>query len=221
MSQPDQGGINSGIFALNDRQCPDTATIAVTGMGRSGTTMIARILAALGVELGDTLSPQFLEDVRFVRAFKVGDMDEVTQLVADRDAAHAKWGFKLPAMRAHLPQMEQILRAPRFIITFRDPAAIALRNNLSMDADLATALRLAAKGMHKLANLVLDMHSPVLLVSYEKALQHPEQTVTTIAAFCGISLAEEGQAKKMAAQCICNGDPAYLQPVPALVKPRP
>jgi hypothetical protein len=34
---------NFGIAILNDRLCEETSTIFVTGLGRSGTTMISRI----------------------------------------------------------------------------------------------------------------------------------------------------------------------------------
>ena len=200
---------NTGSIIFNSAPCENEATIAVTGMGRSGTTMIARILDAFGLFMGEPLSPQFMEDQRILDLIRTDQFDDLAALCRERDKTCAKWAFKCPALRGKLNHVHPLLRAPRYIVPFRDIAAISLRHNLALSTELKEALGLAARGYTKLLSALENIDAPVLLLSYEKALQYPDLTVQTLADFCGVTLPPSA-VKRIAAQSIRNGDPRYL-----------
>lgn len=201
---------NIGHTELNAQPIGDQATIAVTGMGRSGTTMVARVMQALGVPLGPDVSANFLEEAAIVRMLKAGDYDGFAALCAERNAAHAIWGFKCPTLRVCLDKADPIMRAPRYIITFRDMIATTGRNRMELGIDLNKAFNDQARKQYNLMRLILDLPSPVLLISYEKALAYPAETVSMIADFCGQSVTPT-QADAIGTAEIKSGDPRYFQ----------
>lgn len=209
-----EGDLNPGHAVLNAAPCPPEATIAVTGMGRSGTTMVARVLNAVGLPLGPSVDPQRLEDPAILAMIKADRIADLAALCRDRDRQHPKWAFKCPALRSKLAEVHPHLRAGRYIVPFRDIMAVAQRNSLSVGTDLREGLRLAASGYMKLQAALGSLDAPILVMSYEKALQHPGAAVAAIAAFCGVSLARD-EADRIAAATIRNSDPAYLGTAPA------
>lgn len=199
---------NYGIAALNDAPCGDTATIAVTGLGRSGTTMLSRTLLALDLPMGDNLTPQSAEDKKIQLLIKERVFDGFRALCRTRDASDPIWAFKCPALRGSLVSSVSMMRNPRVILVFRDILAISQRNAMSVDAHLPKAIEQAAQDYVKLVRQARKLSVPVLLVSYEKALQYPQMLVQSIGTFCGLAVCDE-RARKIAAFTIVNADPRY------------
>jgi len=80
-----------------------------------------------------------------------------------------------------------------FIIVFRDPYAITMRNVLSMNYDMDRSLLLAAKNNWKLADFYMtikDKHT-CYLVSYEKLMVNTEATIVEILKFLGVPHAND------------------------------
>lgn len=162
--------------------------------------------------MGDKLTPRTYEDKEFQTLIKARDFRGFELLCRKRDAEKPKWGFKCPALRGDIQGFASLMREPRFIVTFRDPLAIALRNNLALQEDVMKALRKAVKGTQSMVAQISKCDAPFLLISYEKALQFPQETVREIASFCGIDVDE-----KLVEDCvevIRNGDPKYLSDTP-------
>lgn len=202
--------LNYGIVALNPAPVPpEGATIAATGMGRSGTTMVARVLLQLGVDMGPELNPRYAEDDEIVTLLKARDYKGFARLCADRSDRSPVWGFKCPALRDHLKPTRALMRNPRYVFVFRDAVAIGQRNHMATGQELCETIRLAANGYAKLMKVVPELSDPVLMVSYEKALQFPEQLVATLARFCGVEVSAE-QVKSIAQATVRNADPAYF-----------
>ena len=214
------GSENFGCAIFNPAPCDEKATIAITGLGRSGTTMVARILRELGVPMGKSIESRFLEDESILYAIKTADMVAFNQICRARDDLYPKWGFKCPAMRVKLQDAVENMRAPRLIVPFRDILAISMRNNLEVSTDTKTALGLAARGYAKMLAAFDNIDVPTLFLSYEKALQYPSHTVKQIATFCGIELSAES-AERISGDIICNGDPLYFGAKPdEVARPR-
>lgn len=204
-----EANINYGQFVLNDSPIGPYATIAATGMGRSGTTMIARILKELGLQM-DYSRPEGSQDDKEIQDLVIRDRwEEFEAVCRRRDGENAVWGFKSPKIRKDLARTAGVLRAPRFIVTFRDVLAIALRNNISVHADVTEAMRLAIKGYVHILQQIDHLEVPILLVSYEKALLFPEQAVSRIAAFTGFEV-NAPAVTRIAEQTIIASDPRYL-----------
>jgi hypothetical protein len=77
---------NSGILALNTPSSPQLQkTVVVLGVDQGGTTMLAGVLQALGVFMGERLGP-VLEDVSLNQAIKSCDYRRVNEIVKIRNA---------------------------------------------------------------------------------------------------------------------------------------
>ena len=202
---------NYGIIALNPAPLAPQRTIAATGLGRSGRTMVARVMIDLGLEMGNKLKPQSAEDEEFQTALKKSDMDQFSALCRSRDNDHDVWAFKCPALRGKLfASAVAEMRAPRVIVTFRDILAVSVRNTLSVDADLFEALSQAAAGYVGFVKNLRELDVPVLLMCYEKALQFPEQLVSQMADFVGVEVSQE-EITRIAQSNIQNADPRYAR----------
>lgn len=200
--------VNKGVWIANPAPVEPQVTIAATGLGRSGTTMIARILHELGLYMGEKVSERTHEDKKILQTIKTKDIKRFQKICKQRNEEHDIWGFKCPALRGMLVKFTNRMRNPRLIVTYRDVLSISLRNNIALDAEIVSTMKTAAKGYSYLINAVEAANVPTLMISYEKALQFPENTVEEIAKFCGLPMDEATKARAVAV--IQNGDPRYL-----------
>jgi hypothetical protein len=175
---------NSGIVVLNDRPAPQQSTIIAVGVPRSGTTMVAKALANLGVFLGAELDHSIYEDTRLAYALENAPA-VLPNIIEAYNASHDVWAFKRPT--AYQTIYPALFRNPRFVVTFRDPVAIARREELSMMFDFREQLIRATRWSADLAEFALRQDVPVMLVSYEKAMAEPKRFVSGLARFAGIS----------------------------------
>lgn len=175
---------NSGIVVLNERPAPTQTTLLIVGLPRSGTTMIAKALGKLGVFLGADLDQSISEDNRLANALEK-DRASMPDIIAAYDSSHDIWAFKRPT--AYQTIDPSLFRNPRFVIPFRDPVAIAKREELSMTFDFREQLARATRWSADLADFALRQDVPVMLVSYEKALASPKRFVASLANFIGLS----------------------------------
>ncbi|TVV75009.1 sulfotransferase [Sphingomonas solaris] len=201
--------INEGILVLNEpADAPAQRTLVVVGVPRSGTSMVAACLRGAGVFLGDRVNESVLEDKDLAAALDRADLAEIQRLVDDRNARFDIWGFKRPKALISVPKLMETLRNPRIIATFRDPLAIAMRNQISTHKPIGEALVVAAKSTVNVLRDIEALAVPQLLVSYEKAVADPARFVAALCRFCGISFEEHGAA--MIAR-IANGAEGYLR----------
>ncbi|TWG99878.1 hypothetical protein L598_001200000100 [Mesorhizobium sp. J18] len=197
---------NDGIAYFNNRPPSGGNTIIAMGPPRSGTSMVITTLQALGVFIGDDPVRGTLEDRRLTLALerKNGNPKEV---ITDYNR-HSVWAYKRPWAYEYIERKAHLFRRPRYILTFRDPIAIAKRNELSMGLQLAEQVKLAADRTAAVADFMLNTSRPTMAVSYEKVLSDPRKFTMALAAFCGIEANTE--AITAASQKIENGPDAYL-----------
>lgn len=184
------------------------ATIIVVGVPRSGTSMVATCLQELGVPLGSA-DRAVREDLSIAQALESGDRPTLAERIAERDAQHTVWGFKRPTAFRVLADYLDMFRNPRLVVTYRDPLAIAARNQLSMQVPLLKGLRQASRALVGLTRFVEEQSVPVMLVSYEKAMQSPDLFVNQLDEFCGSIASPE--VRERAAASMENGPSVYLQ----------
>lgn len=178
---------NKGILALNRSDPPSVEkTIIVLGAARGGTSMVAAVLQALGVHMGEKLGP-VLEDVALSEAVEARDMVRLEEIVARRNAEHAVWGWKRPSAVEYAEVWWERFRNPHLIAVFRDPFAIANRNRISMLSDVFQNMEHSVQHLGAMVRLLRRHTGPMLLCSYEKALVYPETFVDAVAEFVGIS----------------------------------
>jgi len=217
---------NTGIMVVGDISPPPAQrTIVIAGTPRGGTTMVAEVLATLGVPMGIPVPPpveQFnFEDPEFQTLLHMespGEVDlaSLRALVLQRNLDHAVWGFKLPTALNSLAILEQELRNPQFILVFRDVVAVSSREVVSVGFDATHAMRRALVWQERMLDFVETSGAKCLLISYEKALQFPDIALDLLISWCGLepprTLRDKGRATMEANR------PAYLRAVSEIRK---
>ncbi|WP_319531940.1 hypothetical protein [uncultured Cohaesibacter sp.] len=202
---------NNGILILNSDKSNNTPekTVIVIGVARSGTTMIASILKELGVFLGDAASGAVLEDPKLSRQIENGEKREVAATIASYDKRFPIWATKRPELYHHLSDYLSMFRNPHIVATFRDPIAIARRNEISMLGDPIEGLLRANEETADLIRFVRSLDCPALLASYEKASANGATFLDKLLDFLNLDPTE--QERQKALDCISNGPESYLK----------
>lgn len=166
-------------------------TLLVTGLARSGTSMLAAVLQAAGVMMGDHVYEPVHEDAEITQMLGARDLLRLDELIRRMDAKAPIWGFKMPDLQ-HFLQHDELdrFRNAHLLVIFRDPVAVAARNALSEQVDGIEAMMEATAAMHSLAQFARASGLPFLFLSYEKALVFPRVFIETVLNFCGITLDE-------------------------------
>ena len=201
--------INQGILQTQAIVPGEAATVIVVGLPRSGTSMVAAVLERLGVFIGKQIDRAVFEDREFAAALAPGKHEHLLRLIQARNAQHKIWGFKRPEAYKLLDALCRSCRNPRVIVPFRDILAIAVRNQISMQMDPLKLLPKLADEYRDLVAAISRSSVPCLLLSYEKAVQSPTETVAQIASFCGLA-SSEGEIRA-ASEVIENGNPQYVR----------
>lgn len=160
-------------------------TYAIFGTRRGGTSMVAGVARALGLDLGQVGQRKNNEDPRFQNR----PMDKMREAMETRNGESDVWGWKFPAAGSYLPEMSNSLRNPYFIVVYRDPVAAAL-SQAKRDRQFnrrSTRLALHESSANNAVNtgLALATDRPCLLVSNERAIADPEGLIDDVAAFLG------------------------------------
>ena len=173
---------------------PSSRTLIVSGLARSGTSMVARVLQSARVFMGDQLDDVVFEDPDFTLLFENMKLEKTHELVRNRNLNYSIWGFKRPHIHLYGKTFINVFRNPHVIITMRDPVAIAERNVISEQHDPMQSLSAAVNDLHAMVRFVGNLDCPTFLISYEKALQDPDRFVGQLLDFCGLDLPASARA---------------------------
>jgi hypothetical protein len=174
-------------------------TIVVLGVERGGTSMVAGVLRALGINMGERAGLNH-EDPRFLS----DDQERLDRLIKQRNKELEVWGFKVPKSALMLEFYKQRLRNPYYIVVFRNIAAIAdswVQRGASRE--YVSPIERTMVFYNKIYKFIKDTHSPLILVNYERAAQCKEELVRDLAEFVEVSL-RENDLKRAAA--VITGD---------------
>ena len=207
---------NRGLISLNQTgsfggHVQEARTLVVTGVARSGTSMVARVLDGAGVFMGKHLDDVVFEDLDFATLFSQAsiDHDVLTRMLRDRNRAYPVWGFKRPHLHMHREARIGLFRNPSVIVMVRDPVAVAERNAIAEQLDVVQTLSMATLDLQQMMQFVEALTCPVLLVSYEKALRQPDSFVARLLEFCGLDVPVAKQARLTA--LVEPDRPAYIE----------
>jgi hypothetical protein len=178
--------VNRG-FILNQPSSEPGRTFIVTGLERSGTSLVAAMLHHAGIFMGSEINDAVYQDEAVGRVLVARDGDALRRIVADRNARHGRWGFKRPSLHQDLP-VEQLTLFDRLrvIVTFRDPVVMAVRIALSEYQEPMRALSDVVEQQVALLRYVGALRCPNLLLSYEKILALPHVFADLLPRFCGV-----------------------------------
>ena len=209
----DASAINIGVIQTGGkaakRKGSGNRTILVTGIARSGTSMVAAVLRAAGLHMGDLVHDVVHEDAQMQEVLRARDTAMLRRLIDQRNAQHKQWGFKAPSLHALMRYDEVgLFRNPHLIAIYRDPVAVAVRHAISEHGDAAAGPANTLSGMAALTRFAEQAGCPTLFLSYEKVLSFPPLLVDSVLDFCGIAASAEQRAALLTH--VEPNNPAYM-----------
>ncbi len=186
--------LNTGVIIRRDgvgtnAKDKGKRTIVVTGVARSGTSLVASVLKAAGLHMGDHVYDVVNEDAQMLEIVRSRDTKLLRALIQQRNTRYPSWGFKIPNLHAYMRYDElNQFRNPHLIAIFRDPVAVAMRNALSEHTGQLPGLIAASGAMQAMARFAEQTDCPLLLLSYEKVVSFPPLLIDSVLDFCGITL---------------------------------
>lgn len=195
------------LFDSEESRSSKIRTFTLFGVNRGGTTAVAGLFMRLGIYLGNTDGMEGnLEDKAFRRRKGI---DSITTAINERNASHDVWGWKHPHPHTYLPQILPKLRNPRLVLVTRDITANAMGIEARGDEDDVEALNAVLKQVQRNLKFVLEHQLPTLMVSYEKLLINPRQTISEIADYASVA-ANAAQMEEL----VNFVRPGWYQPLP-------
>ena len=181
---------NSGFWLLNasTKDQDSAGTVVIAGLGRSGTSMLAAVLKAAGLCMGEQTAIGTHEDQQIAALLQPRQRRELRLLIEQRNQDHNLWGFKLPSRQILQPSLLKLLRRPYLVVIFRDILAIAGRRQVSKGESLQSQLTQSLSEYRRLVKFLDRIDRPCLLISYEKALLDPDWLVDQLDHFLGLNL---------------------------------
>lgn len=170
------------------------ATHIVFGSPRGGTTMVAKVLQELSIDLGGVNAnledPNF--NIDYMNKQGIPRPEQICKLLASIEQNNTSkriWGWKYPAAIRYLDDIWTSLLNPHLICIFRDPVAISLRNINKRKASPHNSLQGAIDLQQRNIKFLKSKPDiPQFICSYEKCLSNPLNFVMEISAFVGCSL---------------------------------
>jgi len=187
--RPAEELVNKGFIMNRPDACAADGgrTIIVTGLQRSGTSLVASVLRQVGIFMGTEINDSVHEDESLAKILNAQDNGRLKRLIGERDANYGTWGFKFPMLCDALrPEDVALFTNPHIIVPFRDPVSVAVRKSLS---DYQQPIPALQSVVDELAAMVAFLHQlpfPTLLLSYEKSLVFPADFIDAIVEFCGL-----------------------------------
>jgi len=178
-------------------------TIVIVGVERGGTSMVAAVVRALGINLGDRAGHNH-EDPKFL----TDDREKLLVQIKQNNSRHNVWGFKLPKASLMIDFYNESLRNPYYILVFRNIAATVDSWCTRGTNDPFETGKHAIKYYLKALEDMQFTNRPTLFVSYERACQNVDLFVDELAEFLGVELDEEN--KNRACSMVSGDGGGYL-----------
>lgn len=186
-------------MVLNPVPAPTQERTYVTfGVERGGTSLVAGVLRALGLYLGD-IPEGNNED----RNFHNKPLGQMRATINERNAEHDVWGWKYPTAVNYLPVLSRSLRNPHFIIVFRDTVATALSRAQWDGEFIRRSGRMSLHETNANANanmgFALATRRPCMLISNEKAQSSPSALIDELADFLFVDRPDDDLRRRILA----------------------
>lgn len=166
-------------------------TVIVIGTGRGGTSMVAGVLNALGVFMGDLACAPVFEDRNLAGAYESKNTKLAMDIIQDYNTRFSTWGFKRPSALSYLPKLIKSTRNPVFVFIFKDILSIGNRECISMQTGLLDNMRVALKNYQNILNFI-DRYQPnSMLVSSEKIFENKKFFIEQLCAFLELQVTQD------------------------------
>ena len=201
-AHPNFARFTRSTLAVRKNQAQQQRTVIIFGNARGGTTMVAKIIATMGVDVGTTSQEAIsLEDKMFRYDLYENETHEdiVMQLktaIANNNMTKSLWGWKYPRASLYLEDVINVVRNPHLICVYRDSFACAMRQvRDALDHDtqsLKLEHLIAEESRQCLANveMIERLALPTMMCSYEKIISYPNDFIEAASSFLDISMAQ-------------------------------
>lgn len=179
-------------------------TVFVGGNGRSGTSLVSRILMALGYKTHNSAINYIHEYSPLVYLDDAGalDIDRSLANILAMNEQEDFWFWKSPKDMGYYAKWIYLIRSPRIIIVTRDPKAIAESSSKKEGVPPNIFYSGIANTYGVMAEIITLMPCPVLIVSYDDLLNISVVTIEKIAKFVGSHISDFDY---VAQQCVTKG----------------
>lgn len=195
-------GNKSSSYVVNKpRRSEAVKTVVVLGVERGGTSMVAGIIRALGVDMGKKVGLNH-EDPLFLSE----DTAVLANRIRTRNRENSVWGFKVPKSANFLAFYEEHLRRPYYIIIHRNALAIADSWVQRGAGNALDVIEHTIRYHTQILDHCRKTKRPVLMLNYERCVSSEEgklDAVRTIADFLDIELTDELRER---AEAMITGD---------------
>jgi hypothetical protein len=172
--------------------------------------MVAALLTRGGILDRANAYDVTLEDRELLHVLTAQDRAGLIEAIWRRNEAAQVWAFKVPNLHGYLTPADLILfRKPHLIAVMRDTAAVAHRHATAECLDPVHAFFEVARTMTTLVQFLKSADCPTLVVSYEKALLHPDAAVRALMEFAHLPLTDNLLGQLVA--LIHPEDPTYAR----------
>lgn len=167
-------------------------SIVVVGVERGGTSMVAGVLRALGVHMGERTGRNH-EDP----SFQIDDPVRLKRVIKSRNFDYDIWGFKYPRASLMMDFYDENLRNPYYILVSRNIASVVDSWCARGENDpIETALH-AVRYYAESLGVIKASSSPAILVNYERACQYPANFIEDLGNFIGTPVLRECKLKAL------------------------
>ena len=152
--------------------------VLITGLGRSGTSAVAALLRSCDFYFGEDAGQIVIESPTMLKLAAAGETDALRAQLDAWYQSHPRIAWKDPKLYARGAQFVESLPDDWLVIvTFRDPASIAMRRVFSDKVDFVNSLRHCILHQGRLCEFAANVNKSVLWVSYERFMLEPEATL--------------------------------------------
>lgn len=168
------------LIAVSPPSKQDKKTIVVLGVERGGTSMVAGMIRALGIDLGEKAGRNH-EDPKFLK----DDQEALLAHINEYNAQKETWGFKVPKASLMLDFYDKHLRNPHYVLVFRNiGSTVDSWCSRGANDPMSAALH-SMKYYDAVLNYLKDKNRPLAFANYERACENPMKFAADLAAFLG------------------------------------
>jgi len=172
--------------------------LLITGLGRSGTSAVASFVHGLGYHMPFAKELATNEDVKLRTLLEAGDVTSIKKELESRAVKYPLVAWKDPKLFGIVGEklLDLLDKDWVYLVVFRDPVSVAVRNNKSLGRELDSELLNATTQQLKLAlfYIKLKVNRRVHLVSYEKFITVFEKTADDMLSFLGLTCEKDDLA---------------------------
>lgn len=189
------------IFGVDrlDQLSKKPFNVITAGSSRGGTSAVAAVMRAFGLNMGANLHPTTHEDFDFANLanYTVTDYNRWYSLIEDKASKCAGWSLKLPAALTMLHAFENAMPNPLYVIVVRNPFSVA-RSLVNRDETYGRSMLDYFHGYSHAIAMYADCFRDIGMVKgafaiceYEQILAKPEIFVHEFATLCNLTPSEE------------------------------